>query len=200
MERIVDKPYFTYSCYTTLTSELNVKCPNCNGFGIVTAEKDTAFFRCTSCGHTAEKDRTIYRYDVHNQCKCCGRYYHIDIQDTNKQHFQVLHVACPFCGTIMSGKVHKTAEAFYYIGEIKNGYEPFFGLELWFLTTFKNKPVWALNWEHLAYLIDYLNADLREKFAGYRSMKTQADNLPTFMKTAKNRERIVRLLKDMQNK
>ncbi len=99
----------------------------------------------------------------------------------------------------MSGKVHKTAEAFFYAGEIKNGKEPYFGLELWFLTSFHDKPVWALNREHLAYLIDYLSADLREKPFSIPG-KTQADHLPAFMKTAKNRERIVRLLKDMQKK
>ena len=43
------------------------------------------------------------------------------------------------------------------------GREPYFGLELWFLTSFQGKPVWALNREHLAYLIGYLSADLREK-------------------------------------
>ena len=59
------------------------------------------------------------------------------------------------------------------------------------------KPVWALNREHLAYLIGYLSADLREKPSG-RQKKTQADHLPTFMKTAKNRERIVKLLKKLQ--
>ena len=56
----------------------------------------------------------------------------------------------------MSGEVHKTAEAFSYIADIQNGREPYFGLELWFLTSFQGKPVWALNREHLAYLIDYL--------------------------------------------
>ena len=112
MERIIDKPYFTYTVYSALSSGLNVKCPKCHGLGIVTANANTAFFKCINCGHTEEKDRTIYRYDVHNQCKCCGRYYRVDIQDEDKQHFQVLHVACPFCGTVMSGKVHKTAEAF----------------------------------------------------------------------------------------
>lgn len=198
MKRTVDKSYFEYSAFNAFTSELNVKCPKCHGFGIVTANEDTAFFRCTNCCHTEEKDRTLYTYDVHNQCKCCGRYYRVDIQDTDKQHFSTLHVACPFCKTVMSGKVHKTAKAFYCLGEITNGYEPFFGLELWFLSSFHNKPVWALNREHLAYLIDYLDADLREKPTEYRSMKTQADHLPTFMKTAKNRKRIVRLLKDMQ--
>ena len=97
----------------------------------------------------------------------------------------------------MSGEVHKTAEAFSYIGEIRDGREPYFRLELWFLTSFQGKSVWALNREHLAYLIGYLSADLREKPPG-RAKMTQADHLPTFMKTAKNRERIVKLLKKLQ--
>ena len=99
----------------------------------------------------------------------------------------------------MSGEVHKTAEAFSYGAEIQGGKDPWFGLELWFLTFFQGKPVWALNREHLAYLIDYLSADLREKPLG-SPQKTQADHLPTFMKTAKNRERIVKLLKKLQEK
>ena len=177
MSRIVDEPYFTYSAYNALTSGIQVKCPKCHGAGMVTADDDNAYFRCLSCGHQETRDRTIYRYDVHNQCKNCGRYYR----------------------TTMSGEVHKTAEAFSYIGEIKDGREPCFDLELWFLTSFQGKPVWALNREHLAYLIGYLSADLREKPMG-RAKMTQADHLPTFMKTAKNRERIVKLLRQMQEK
>ena len=52
---------------------------------------------------------------------------------------------------------------------------PIFGLELWFLTSFQGKPVWALNREHLAYLIDYLSADLREKPSGSQ----KKDSRPT---------------------
>ena len=97
----------------------------------------------------------------------------------------------------MSGEVHKTAEASSYIADIQNRREPYFGLALWFLISFQGKPVWALNREHLAYLIDYLSASLREKPSG-SPRKTQADHLPTFLKTAKNRERIVKLLKKLQ--
>jgi hypothetical protein len=72
-------------------------------------------------------------------------------------------------------------------------------VELWFLTSFDNKPVWAFNREHLAYMIDYLSADLREKpIANYAVMRTQADNLPAFMKSAKNRNGIVKVLKKLQ--
>ena len=115
----------------------------------------------------------VYRYDVHN-------------------------VACPYCGAIMSGKVQRTAQKYSFYGaKIRDGKEPWFGLELWFLTSFQGKPVWALNREHLAYLIDYLSAGLREKPPRIVK-KTQADHLPTFMKTAKNRERIVKLLQKLQ--
>lgn len=197
MSRIVDKPYLTYSAYSAFTTGIQVKCPKCQGAGVVTANKDNICFRCHSCGHQEIRERRIYRYDVQNQCKYCGRYYRVDIEDETKQHFQVLHVACPYCKTTMPGEVRKTAKAFFYTDEIKNGKEPYFGLELWFLTSFQGKPVWALNREHLAYLIAYLGADLREKPPGV-SGKTQADHLPTFMKTAKNRERIVKLLKKLQ--
>ena len=197
MSRMVDEPYFTYSAYSALTAGIQVKCPKCHGAGVVTADKDNAYFRCLSCGHRMTQDRTVYRYDAHNQCKSCGRYYRVDIEDEAKRHFPVLHVACPYCGTAMPGQVHKTAEAFSYGGEIQGGKDPWFGLELWFLTSFQGKPVWALNREHLAYLIDYLSADLREKPLGI-PRKTQADHLPTFMKTAKNRERIVKLLRKLQ--
>ena len=139
MSRIVDEPYFTYSAYNALTSGIQVKCPKCHGAGMVTADDDNAYFRCLSCGHQETRDRTIYRYDVHNQCKNCGRYYRVDIEDGEKQHFSVLHVACPYCGTTMSGEVHKTAEAFSYTAEIQDGREPYFGLELWFLTSFQGQ-------------------------------------------------------------
>lgn len=198
MKRFADKPYFTYNAFEAFASGIQVKCPKCQGIGIVTADDDFAHFRCTSCGYLADKDRTVYRYDVHNQCTNCGRYYRVDIEDEAKRQFPVLQVECPYCGEKAQGKVHRTAMPYNYIGEISQGREPFFNLELWFLTAFQGKPVWAVNGEHLAYLIEYLEADLREHPAETPGLRTQADHLPTFMKTAKNRERIVRLLKKLQ--
>ncbi|MBC1769758.1 hypothetical protein HCB41_02540 [Listeria welshimeri] len=105
-------------------------------------------------------------------------------QNKEKQHFKVLRVASPYCKYIMSGKVDKTVKGNYHSSKINNGYETFFNMELWFLTSFDNKLVWALNREHLHYLMDYLSADLREKpFSAY-----------TFMKTAKNRKGIVKVI------
>ena len=79
MSRIVDEPYFTHSAYSAFTTGIQVKCPKCHGAGVVTADEDDAYFRCLSCGHQETRDRTIYRYDVHNQCKNCGRYYRVGV-------------------------------------------------------------------------------------------------------------------------
>src|SRR5699024_10400419 len=84
MSRITDKPCFTYSAYSALTTGIQVKCPKCHGAGVVTADEDNAYFRCLSCGHQMTQDRTVYRYDVHNQCKNCGRYYRVDIEEDRK--------------------------------------------------------------------------------------------------------------------
>ena len=197
MSRIIDEAYFKYSVYSAMESGIQVKCPKCQGLGVIVADDDNVHFKCTSCGHQKSNDRTIYRYDVNNKCMNCGRYYRVDIEDKAKQHFSALNVLCPYCGTKMQGEVHKTAESFSYTAEIEHGREPYFGLELWFLTFFQGKPVWALNREHLGYLIQYLSAEMRIKPHNTTGM-SQSDHLPTFMKTSKNRERIVKLLKKMQ--
>ena len=43
------------------------------------------------------------------------------------------------------GEVQRTAQSFSYAAEIRDGKEPYFGLELWFLSSFQGKPVWAVN-------------------------------------------------------
>ena len=117
MSRIVDKPYFTYSAYNALTSGIQVKCPKCHGAGVVTADEDNAYFRCLSCGHQETRDRTIYRYDVHNQCKNCGRYYRVDIEDEAKQQFSVLHVACPYVEQPCQEKFIKQRRRFHILAK-----------------------------------------------------------------------------------
>lgn len=91
----------------------------------------------------------------------------------------------------MPGEVHKTAQAYSHTAEIKDGKEPWFGLELWFLTSFQGKPVWAVNREHLAYLIDYLSADLREKPFGIPRKTQASDGIPHLVSRACDLEGLV---------
>ena len=200
MKRITDKPYYTYSVEKAAVSGIYVKCPECGGAAIVTADKSTACFRCTNCGKSKTKERIVYCCNVENLCDKCGRYYRVHIYDDSKQQFSMLNVSCPYCGSIMPGKVQKTSPCIIIEG-IKSGREPFFGFELWFLTEYRGKLIWALNREHLTYLIDYLSAELREKPSGENTtMRTQADMLPAFFKTAKNREGIIKCLEKLNKK
>lgn len=49
--------------------------------------------------------------------------------------------------------------------------------------------IWVLNEESLQYLIDYPSADMRtvpfDYHKNYKTMRSQADKLPTYMKYAK---------------
>lgn len=197
MKRVTDKPYHTYSVYSAAAKGLYVKCPKCGKAGIVTADKTTARFSCTGCGYAKTKKQCIFFCKIENKCVHCSRYYRVALSD-DKQPFPVLIAACPFCGHKMPGRVQKTP-AYILYDQIKDGCEPFFGFQLWFFTCYDGKPLWALNREHLAYLIDYLSAGLREDPAGaHTTMRTQADRLPAYMKTAKNRKGVVKCLKKMQ--
>ena len=198
--RVKDKPYGTYSVYSALKTGLCVTCPRCGGMGLVTHRDGHYRFQCTSCGHNQTKELSGYRYRVQNLCEACGRYYNIPIWD--RQTFPVLRAPCPYCGFEMPGRVEKTGQAVWYGGDgvLRRGQDPIFGFDLWFLTSFDGKPVWALNREHLAYLIGYLSAGLREKAPDNPGLRTQADMLPTFMKTAKNRDQLVKKLQKLQQK
>lgn len=199
MKRFIDEKYSTYTPYTVIKTGIDVKCPKCGKRGIVSKQEGIYQFSCTVCTKTMTKERIQYSYDVHNHCENCGRYYRVDIKEETQKNYPALHVACPYCGHVMQGKVQKTKKG--YCGcyeQIENGYESIFGLELWFLSFFDSKPVWALNREHLSYLIEYLSAELRESPNPLKEgMRTQADHLPTFIKLGKNRDKIVKLLKEM---
>lgn len=115
-------------------------------------------------------------------------------------------VVCPKCGKagiVHFDKEHNVAifqcEACYAKKEI-----PYFQYALYFQACFRGKTIWALNREHLQYLIDFLSADIRtvqpDFYKIYKTMHSQSDILPTFMKTAKNRDKIVKLLIKLQIK
>lgn len=150
MKRVTDEMYGKYSVYAVIQTGIDVKCPNCSKRGIVSKQEGIYKFVCTACNKSIKTERLQYRYDVQNKCENCGRYYRVDIAEEAQKNYQALHVACSYCGHIMQGKVQKTKKEYYGCYEqVRNGCESIFGLELWFLSSFDGKPVWALNREHL---------------------------------------------------
>lgn len=187
MKRRTELPWRGWSAEAVSRSGIWVRCPRCGGLGMVTASETSARFCCGGCGLERSRPRGERRCRVEGCCPRCGRYYRVELP--GDPPFPVLNTACPHCGLVTPGRVQRAVSC-PSIGEVRGGREPFFGLELWFLARCGGGLVWALNREHLAWLIDYLSAGLRP--GGSR--------LPGFLKSAKARRRVVRCLERMQRR
>ena len=116
----------------------------------------------------------------------------------NKIHGQKANVKCPYCGELVAGNVIKQEGARQIVfRDVRNAKDPYFQYPLYFQTQYRGKLIWALNREHLQALIDYLSADIRTDL---ETSDFRFDQLPTFMKTAKNRDKIVKLFTKLWEK
>ena len=203
VKRFYDIPYYTFSFWT----DMAVVCPKCSKAGVVyfDKEKNIAFFRCKSC--YTQKEVFLgeeYAFEVISQCTSTGKYFRLSISN-DKVHGQKIRVKCPYCGESIIGDISNIREKQCIVFEnIRHAKDPYFHYPLYFQVGYKGKIIWALNRKHLQYLIDYLSADIRtvqaEFYKTYKTMYSQSDMLPAFMKTAKNRDKIVKLLLKLQAK
>jgi len=73
-----------------------------------------------------------------------------------------------------------------------------FGQELWLVGSIKNDVFWANNYEHLDYMKQYISSGLRQR--NNRAFFTLVEKLPGFIKSAKNRERLLKLIVKLEKK
>lgn len=201
-ERSYDVPAHTFSIW----SDMTVVCPRCGRAGTVRFEKEhgIAQFRCWSC---YLKKETVPcgsdTWEVTARCTATGKYFRVS-RPGHQIHGQKARVKCPFCGELAVGGVSdkRDRKQVLIFEDIRNAQDPYFHYPLYFQASYRGKTVWALNREHLNYLIEFLSADIRAvRFDHYetcKTMRTQSDLLPAFMKTAKNRAGIVKLLTKLQ--
>lgn len=203
VKRFDDKPYGTFSSWTDTT----VVCPKCKKAGTVHYDKnlDLASFQCESC-YTKKQilQSESHSVDVTARCTSTGKYFRTYVQK-DKVRGQKIRVKCLYCKESVTGEIQSPVKKSCVVFEdIRQAKDPYFHYPLYFQGSYRGKIVWALNREHLQYLIDYLSADIRtvpfDFHETYGTMRSQSDMLPTFMKTAKNREGIVKLLTRLQAK
>ena len=203
VKRFHDVPYHTFSSWT----DMMVVCPKCGKAGKVHFDKEQniALFQCDSC-YTERKTMLGENdaFEVTAQCTSTGKYFRISMPN-DKIHGQKIKVKCPYCEEFVIGDVSDTKNQKCVVFEdIRHAEDPYFHYPLYFQASYRGKLIWALNREHLQYLIDYLSADIRtvqsDFYKIYKTMRSQSDTLPTFMKTAKNRDGIVKLLTKLQAK
>lgn len=201
-KRFYDVPYHTFSSWTDMV----VVCPVCGKAGTVhfDRERNTAIFRCGSC-YTVKETLPCGSdgFEVTAKCTTTGRYFRIPMP-SDRIHGQKARVKCAFCEEFVIGDVSDNRNQYIVFEDIRHAEDPYFHYPLYFQANYRGKIIWALNRAHLQYLIDYLSADIRtvrsDFHATYKTMRSQSDMLPAFIKTAKNRDGIVKLLAKLQVK
>lgn len=201
MNRFVDPLFEPYSVYNILVhgGSILVRCPKCSGPAEIRNNKEHCVTRmqCQQCLYRAEPS-TTYQYRVAANCNYCERWFNEELTDERQFTQKYVHVPCPHCQSDNVVQVQKRESGVWMMPRITEGREPLFGLELYFKDSYRGHSVWALNRDHLNYLLQYIAADLRER-PHYGYPRTASYRLPRYMKEAKNREGLIRLLTRMQN-
>ncbi|NEZ43707.1 hypothetical protein [Paenibacillus alvei] len=200
MERFIDPLGLPFRFYAILrrNEEVAVKCPKCKGLAYISQGECGLMVKCTSCFHQ-EKEPEAYRCSASGVCAVCERWFNEQVTDHKQQTQKAIRIACPHCSAVNQVPLRRALTYTGCYSDFRDERDPVFQLELYYLDYFRSKPVWAANWEHLNYLIRYISADLREKPAGVIK-RTASHSLPAYMKDAKNREAIVKLLYKLQQK
>lgn len=202
MKRFVDPLFEPYAVLHILTrgGSIMVTCPQCESAAYIEMNQNSQEIQlsCHQCFYR-QQHQPDSTYSVAARCSCCERWFNEPLQDERQFTQKYIHFACPFCSEDNMVPIQKRVGYIWNTREVRSGRDPFFDLELYFLDSYRGKLVWALNREHLAYLINYISADLRERpNSGYT--RTASYRLPRYMKEAKNRDSLIRLLIRMQHK
>ncbi|MFD0765672.1 hypothetical protein ACFQZI_12480 [Mucilaginibacter lutimaris] len=118
------------------------------------------------------------------------------MKNVNEQKDSIA-IKCSNCGKTEKYQPQNISQEWYFRATGKPS-EDYFGLPLWLEADFRGHNLLAYNYKHLAYLKQYISADLRER--SNRSHWTMVEKLPTWMTSAKNRDKIIKLISDLERK
>lgn len=186
---------------TSYRDEFLVVCPKCQKDALIT--NYNARFRCGGklyCGncHHSEDAASRVRYTqlVNINCANCGCPITVTIPN-NKQKTTSLLISCTQCRAQHKVKP-RNEECISKYESVSAVNDPVFNLPLWLQHSLKNDIFWAYNRIHLSEIKAYVQANLRERQIRYGT--TMVERLPNFIKVAKNREAILKIVSQLERK
>lgn len=199
-----EKPFKNLAFFS---KEILVQCPHCKQKSYVL----TAFgkysvpypmsnvkpkFRCNNC-YNPIGEKLWYGpmiiYPLNANCGQCGA--SLDKEKRHVTKYQSkMKVRCKVCN---HDRFYQTKYKLTYANN-NQATDPYFGLQLWLQTPVNNNIFWAYNYEHLDYLKGYVSAKLREAQSGGKY--SLAWKLPSFIKVAKNRDKILKAISRLEKK
>lgn len=161
---------FNKPAYPTVyfSQEVWVKCPQCSEPALVKTElqeytvpfplEHKSVCNCGNCGFRETDSGNWSGYVqgfINRSCRNCGsRVTHTT--EATKMPYESSEVNCPVC------KVSKEYEIKWYRFRNDKPTDPYFGFDLWLQTSVKDNTLWLYNLDHLDYLLEYVEAKLRE--------------------------------------
>jgi transcription elongation factor Elf1 len=187
MKKIYKQEYFNYH------ESVLVVCPGCGEDAVVKNEHNykKATLECQHCGLKKNGiDLVVYKAFVKFNCSFCGHPICYE-QGNLKEKPKKVTVTCDECNSPF--QVQPKTEKYLNSSVKEEGlmHEKVFGCPYYFQEDFKGKLFWARNREHLLEMENYISSDLRTRLP-YRMR--MVEKLPTFIKEAKNREAILKIL------
>jgi DNA-directed RNA polymerase subunit RPC12/RpoP len=183
-------------------------CPSCQGPALVVCKSKYAVpfipknarVHCLRCsfGRTSADDEWFGPATglIKERCPTCGYKWIKETMQrkgiTSKTQ-KTKVVQCPSCEHKVAVPIHWVLNRFE--GE---AIDPVFGLPLWLRTSCAGNSLWAYNKKHLQALTAYVGATLRKRTAGRRW--SMFSRLPQWLKSAKNRENILRGLSRLEKR
>ena len=193
-ERFVDENYSKYE----FSDKVLVVCPKCQQRAEVTYDNKTSnkALHCFHCHHIEKDDDVHYENTVKRRCDNCGEKIFVNI--ASKKKIDSLTIKCQNCGQSRDYKPHATAFRTTFKGS-GDATDPHYGYPLWLQGNIKGNLFWAYNGAHLNYLKQYITAKIRERAVGETFM-TMVARLPNFIKSAKNRPVLLKLIEKLEKK
>ena len=125
-----------------------------------------------------------------------GKLTTIAIPIVNKKK-ETIAVKCEKCGNTENYRTRNIPQEWKFESD-GQPCDSYFGLPLWLIDNFRGNIFWALNYDHLEYLKNYITADIRER--NNRIGWTMVEKLPEWMKSGKNRIKLTKVITDLEKK
>ncbi|MBK8622579.1 MAG: hypothetical protein IPN79_12670 [Saprospiraceae bacterium] len=178
-----------------------IVCPKCEAKAEVQLphflDYKNAQWHCPSC-FFSEKMSSLIRYVYSGKAKCSECLNWLDLgTEPFKKIPKYTNIRCSSCDTI--NKVSENLTIIYQKYQTGRISDPAFGLPLWYTDEVKGEEIWAFNLQHLLEIKDYVGSKLRERTTD-RFKMTMVEKLPDFIKSAKNREEVLKAIERMEKK
>ena len=182
-------------------NEVFVQCPKCSKRATVSKDAPISYdtprtLKCSNCFYSQKGRKETYSVELKCSCSHCASELIVSMPNVNNKK-DTLAIKCNKCGNTEEYRTRNIPQEWRF----ESGGQPcdsYFGLPLWLSENFKGNTFWALNYYHLQYLREYITADLRER--NNRHGWTMVEKLPDWMKSAKNRIKLTKIILGLEKK